>query len=118
QCWSLSAMHTPFHETNRASPPGALIYRHSLWTRIAHWSWAVCLFFLLFSGLQIFNAHPTLYIGNESGFAYDNAIVRIYAVDTPSGPRGRAEVFGQEFDTTGVLGVSGTSEQPQYRGFP
>ena len=46
-----------------------LIYRQFAWTRITHWIWAISLFFLLLTGLQIFNAHPTLYIGDQSGFA-------------------------------------------------
>ena len=54
---------------------GPLIYRQRLVTRITHWLWAICLFFLLFSGLQIFNAHPALYLGQESGFEYDNAVL-------------------------------------------
>ncbi len=54
--------------------PGRLITRQKLMTRITHWMWAISLFFLLLSGLQIFNAHPALYIGDESGFAYDNSI--------------------------------------------
>lgn len=58
-----------------------LIYRQSAWTRATHWVWAICLFFLLLSGLQIFNAHPALYVGQESGFAYDNV------------PSGRGEVL-------------------------
>lgn len=56
---------------------GRLINRQKLATRITHWVWAVCLFFLLFSGLQIFNAHPALYFGNQAGFTYDNAILEI-----------------------------------------
>ena len=40
---------------------------------MTHWTWVVCLFFLLFSGLQIFNAHPTLYIGEQSGFTAESA---------------------------------------------
>jgi thiosulfate reductase cytochrome b subunit len=55
--------------------PGRLIRRQKLVTRITHWSWAICLFFLLLSGLQIYNAHPALYLGNESGFEYDNMIL-------------------------------------------
>ncbi len=39
--------------------------------------WAVCLFFLLLSGLQIFNAHPALYIGDQSGFTFENAILEL-----------------------------------------
>jgi thiosulfate reductase cytochrome b subunit len=60
--------------SNPSSKPGRLIKRQKLATRLTHWLWAVSMFFLLLSGLQIFNAHPALYIGNESGFAYDNTI--------------------------------------------
>jgi thiosulfate reductase cytochrome b subunit len=56
---------------------GRLIRRQKLATRITHWIWAICLFFLLLSGLQIFNAHPALYLGDQSGFAFDNAILEI-----------------------------------------
>mgnify|MGYP001159209181 CR=1 FL=1 len=99
-------------------PKGPLVYRQSVWTRVTHWVWVVCLFFLLLSGLQIFNAHPALYIGHESGFEYDNAILRMQAFNTPEGLRGRTTVFGQAFDTTGVLGLSGPSERPNFQGFP
>lgn len=34
------------------------IYKQRLVTRVTHWIWAVSLFFLLLSGLQIFNATP------------------------------------------------------------
>ena len=95
-----------------------LIRRQKLLTRITHWTWAVALFFMLLSGLQIFNAHPALYIGQESGFEYDNAVLRLHAVNTPDGPRGRTDIFGRSFDTTGVLGMSGPAENPQFRGFP
>ena len=56
---------------------GRLIKRQKLATRITHWIWAVCLFFLLLSGLQIFNAHPALYLGDQSGFSYNNSILEI-----------------------------------------
>jgi len=97
---------------------GPLIYRQSVWTRGTHWIWAICLFFLLLSGLQIFNAHPTLYIGQESGFEFDNAVLSLYAVNTDAGPRGRTTILGHTFDTTGVLGMSGSAERPQFQGFP
>ena len=70
---------------------------------MTHWVWAICLFFLLLTGLQIFNAHPSLYIGQQSGFEFDNAVLEMYAVNTEAGPRGRTRIFGHEFDTTGVL---------------
>jgi thiosulfate reductase cytochrome b subunit len=56
---------------------GRLIKRQKLSTRITHWVWAGCLFFLLLSGLQIFNAHPGLYIGDQSGFGFENSILEL-----------------------------------------
>ncbi|MHA6691114.1 cytochrome b/b6 domain-containing protein [Devosia sp. A449] len=97
---------------------GPLIYRQSIWTRVTHWVWALCLFFLLLTGLQIFNAHPALYIGQQSGFEFNNAILQIDAINTPEGPRGRTTVFGRSFDTTGVLGMSGSAERPVFTAFP
>ncbi len=95
-----------------------LVYRQRLLTRLTHWMWAISLFFLLLSGLQIFNAHPTLYLGNESGFEYDNAVLAIYAVDGESGPEGRVDILGSTFRTAGFLGVSGSANAPNYQAFP
>lgn len=100
------------------STRGPLVYRQSIWTRLTHWVWVVCLFFLLLSGLQIFNAHPALYIGQQSGFEFDNAVLRIGPVNTPEGPRGQTTILGQTYDTTGVLGLSGSAENPVYTAFP
>ena len=86
---------------------GPLVYRQRLITRIAHWVWAVSLFFLMLTGLQIFNAHPSLHIGKEAGFQYDNAILEIGARQDGDTLRGMTRLFGAEFDTTGLLGVSG-----------
>jgi thiosulfate reductase cytochrome b subunit len=55
---------TPAAPATPASP--RRIYRHALATRIAHWIVAVCLPILAMSGLQIFNAHPHLYLGDRS----------------------------------------------------
>ena len=95
-------------------PQGPLVYRQRLLTRVTHWVWAVCLFFLMLTGLQIFNAFPSLHIGKESGFDYDNAILQIGAVDTGGDLRGVTRVLGTEFDTTGFLGVS----DGEVRAFP
>ncbi len=62
---------------NAPEPTRPLIRRHTLITRITHWTWAICLFFLLLTGLQIFNAHPVLYWGDQSGFAFDNSVLRL-----------------------------------------
>ncbi|MAZ16298.1 cytochrome b/b6 domain-containing protein [Oricola sp.] len=91
-----------------------LIYRQTIWTRLTHWIWAISLFFLLLTGLQIFNARPDLYLGQQSGFGFDNSVLSIRAVNSDSGPRGVTTVFGQDFDTTGFLGYSGG----RARGFP
>ncbi len=79
------------------------VRRQTRITRATHWVWAICLFFLHLTGLQIFNAHPVLYLGDQSGFAFDNAILSIGVADE----RGYLEVLGRRFDTTGVLGLSG-----------
>jgi thiosulfate reductase cytochrome b subunit len=95
-----------------------VIYRQFAWTRITHWIWAISLFFLLLTGLQIFNAHPALYIGDQSGFGFDNDVLKISAENTEAGPRGYTRLFGAKFDTSGVLGMSGSAEQPRYVAFP
>jgi thiosulfate reductase cytochrome b subunit len=88
-------------------PEGPLVYRQKLITRITHWIWAVSLFFLMLTGLQIFNAFPSLHIGQESGFDYDNSILSIGARDVDGEVLGVTRILGAEFDTTGFLGVSG-----------
>ncbi|WP_457583309.1 cytochrome b/b6 domain-containing protein [Ensifer canadensis] len=96
-----------------------IIRRHGLATRLTHWLWALALFFLLLSGLQIFNAHPTLYLGQQSGFAFDNSVLSISTVRTAGGEvRGVTTLLGHGFDTTGVLGVSGPADRRAYRAFP
>lgn len=96
------------------SKAGRLVYRQTRWTRITHACWAVCLFFLLSSGLQIFNAHPVLYVGQESGFEYDNSILRIGTREEQGIQTGYLRVLGAEAETTGFLGFS----DGQARAFP
>lgn len=95
-----------------AETPGDL--RHTRTVRITHWINVVALALMLGSGLQIFNAHPTLYWGSRSDPG--RAWLQIGAMTTPDGLRGVTRLAGAEFDTTGVLGVSGT--QPTVRAFP
>ena len=45
-----------------------IIYRHSGTVRITHWINVLVLLVLLMSGMQIFNAHPALYLGPQSNF--------------------------------------------------
>ncbi len=107
-------------ERGEDHPPtaGDLVYRQSGWTRITHWLWAISLFFLLLTGLQIFNAHPTLYIGDQSGFSFDNAVFSMSGENTPQGPAGYTTILGYRFDTTGLFGVSEDRGQVVGRGFP
>ena len=99
---------------------GPLIYRQKLSTRVTHWLWVVCLFFLLLSGLQIFMARPDLYIGRQSGFAFDNSFLTIGAAYQDSAMRGFTEIFGHRFDTTGWLGaiwVNGSLQAKSFSGW-
>ena len=99
---------------------GPLVYRQTAWTRATHWVWAACLFFLLGSGLQIFNAHPQLDIGDHTGFAFDNSALSIESTTTDGAMRGGTTVLGLRFDTTGVLGASGGEARafPRWATFP
>lgn len=94
------------------------IYRHRLPVRLAHWINVLCLPILIMSGLQIFNAHPALYLGERAD--RDRPILLLDTVYSESeGIRGITTVFGYSFDTTGFLGASRDSEgQIHRRGFP
>jgi len=94
------------------------IYRHRLPVRLMHWINVVCLTVLLMSGLNIFNAHPALYWGQESTFA--QPWISFGARNTPQGPVGYTRIAGHEFDTSGVLGLSTSPDSgtPMARAFP
>lgn len=82
------------------------IYCHTIATRLLHWLNALCVFLVLMSGLQIFNAHPNLYWG-KSGTDSDHAALQITSKDAPDGDVvGVVRVGKHEFDSTGILGVS------------
>ena len=95
-----------------------VVYRHSLVVRTTHWINALCFFLLLMSGLQIFNAHPALYWGEESTF--DRPIVSLGAAEDANGDvKGVTTVLGRSLDTTGILGASrDDSGEMTARGFP
>src|SRR5215467_1419156 len=89
------------------------VYRHKLPVRLGHWLTVVCLFILIMSGLQIFNAHPALYWGDRSD--RDKPLLSIRPMRTEDGNiRGVTTILGHSFDTTGVLGYSNGS----VRAFP
>ena len=82
-----------------------LIYRHTFFVRLAHWLNVLCIAILLMSGLQIFNAHASLYWGN-TGNEGDPSIFSIYAEERLEGPPiGWVQIGSTKIDTTGVFGV-------------
>lgn len=97
--------------------PGHTVYRHRAPVRLAHWINALCVLFLLGSGLAIFNAHPRLYWG-KSGANADHAFLSIDAYDTPAGVRGITQLGPWRFDTTGVLGWSTADGVDTARAWP
>jgi len=95
-----------------------VVLRHQLPLRVMHWINLLCMLALVGSGLQIFNAHPALYWGAASHF--DRPLLAMDGVRGPDGKgQGVTRVGGTSFDTTGVLGVSETSDgRMVQRGFP
>ena len=99
-------------------PPGReTFYRHRALVRITHWINALCLLFLLGSGLNIFNAHPRLYWGMYGADA-DQPFFSIGAFDMPNGTRGITQIGSWHFDTTGILGWSKYAGDFVARGWP
>ena len=96
----------------------ALYYRHTLAVRVMHWINVVALTVLFMSGLQIFNAHPALYWG-KSSYTGRPPLLEIGVKDGGErGVMGVTRVFGREFDTTGVLGLSRDGGEPYAQAFP
>jgi thiosulfate reductase cytochrome b subunit len=100
-----------------AASTRTLIRRHSLTVRLSHWLNVLCMTVLLISGLQIFNAHPSLYWG-QYGADNDPSIIAMEAVEDGDTAKGVTRIGSLSFDTTGVLGVSNVDGEPTARGFP
>ncbi|MFN3521575.1 MAG: cytochrome b/b6 domain-containing protein [Phenylobacterium sp.] len=99
-----------------APPMRVLIRRHSLMVRVTHWVNVVALVVLLMSGLQIFNAHPALYWGQDSRFAAP--WIAMSAQERGERVVGVTTVGPLTFETTGVLGYSARKGVMEPRGFP
>jgi len=94
-----------------------VIYRHRLPVRVMHWINVICLFVLLGSGLQIFNAHPSLYWGADS--REGTRVLQITQKQVDGEWQGVTRIGGHEFDTHGVLGTSRNDEgKVTARAFP
>ncbi len=95
------------------------IFRHSVWVRLTHWVWVVSFVILFMSGLQIFNAHPSLNFGNTTTFDPNATGAGRLILDIDNdGSKGVTSVLGHTFDTTGVLGVSQGPDGASARAFP
>ena len=79
-----------------------VIYRHSGAVRFTHWVNVIALLVLLMSGLQIFNAHPALYLGSKSTF--DDPVMAMRPMKHGEQIYGVTTIGGWQFDTTGVFG--------------
>jgi len=102
------------------SPPSrslVLVPRHSATVRLTHWVNALCIFFLLASGLQIFNAHPRLYFG-KSGADDDAAVAEIASERKGDTLHGQVRVGRFSVDTTGFLGASKDDGRIVAQAFP
>jgi thiosulfate reductase cytochrome b subunit len=84
--------------------------------RLAHVLIAAAVLLLLPSGLQIFNAHPTLYTGETS--ARERAWLQIGSREQGDTLTGYLRLGGREIETTGVLGWSGPAGEREKRAFP
>src|ERR1700749_3510657 len=100
-----------------ARPRKIYIRRHSIVTRLTHWLNVLCLSLLLMSGMQIFNAHPSLYWGQYGGDG-DHSWLEISATDGDTQPYGTFRIGNLTIATTGVLGASKEDGQWAERGFP
>jgi thiosulfate reductase cytochrome b subunit len=106
----LSASDSPCASDRRFSSAPSIerVYRHRLPVRISHWLNVPFLIILIMSGLQIFNAHPSLYWGDRSD--RDRPLFSIRPVQTDNGDtKGVTTILGHPFDTTGVFGYSNGS---------
>lgn len=83
--------------------PSKTVHRHALVVRVTHWVNALAIFFLLMSGLNIFNAHPMLYWGQYGANA---DVSRAWLQIGSEGDTGYLRIGDQRFETTGVLGLS------------
>jgi thiosulfate reductase cytochrome b subunit len=111
---------TAIEESGAVPPalPGKIyIRRHSIVTRLTHWLNVLCLTILLMSGMQIFNAHPSLYWG-QYGADADPSWLQIGSFEDGDSIRGALRIGSLTIPTTGLLGASTENDQLTARAFP
>ena len=96
----------PQDQSEAAARSSYVYYRHKLPVRIMHWINVVALTIMFMSGLQIFNAHSALYWGKSSYDGTPPILTITSRVSDNGAVTGYANVFGREFNTTGVLGAA------------
>lgn len=80
------------------------VYRHPFAVRLWHWVNVLCVFVLLLSGFQIFNAHPRLYLG-DTGYYDTPAVFEITGPDDLTDRSSWIRIGAVKIPTTGVFGV-------------
>lgn len=109
----------PPHDAAVTRAQAGWYHRHTWPVRLMHWINVLAFILLLLSGLQIFNAHPALNWGKSSYNGRPPILQMEARMDDQGNPMGVTRIFGHEFNTTGVLGLSaGIGGQPVPRGFP
>ena len=84
---------------------------------MTHWVNVVVLLVLLMSGLQIFNAHPALYLGSKSNF--DDPVMAMRPMRHGEDLVGVTTIAGWNIDTTNVFGLAYMPDGDyEVRGFP
>jgi thiosulfate reductase cytochrome b subunit len=113
----LERLRSYFRRRRENAKAREMFYRHTVTVRVLHWINAVTLLVMFMSGLQIFNAHPALYLGQSSDF--DHPALSLTATQDDNGQlKGITQIGNWHFDTTGVLGASSVDGVPAARGFP
>lgn len=93
-----------------------LFHRHALAVRVTHWVNAIAIFFLLMTGLNIFNAYPLLHWG-QYGARPDAATAWLEIGSV--GNQGFVRIGDLRVETTGVLGLSASKAgAPQAIAYP
>jgi len=121
--WSQSDAMTAADGTLPLAPACApyLFHRHALAVRATHWINALAIFFLLMTGLNIFNAHPMLYWGQYGANAVEGPDPAWLAIGSTAGtnPRGYVRIGDVTITTTGLLGRSASKAgTPQAIAYP
>lgn len=117
RAWAWIKRFVVFGANANPNKPHTFFYRHKLLLRLTHWANAIILFVMLTSGLQIFNAHPALYFGQQSTFEHP-ALSMTSAQGADGQLHGYLWIGSTHFDTTGLFGASEVDGVMQSRGFP